>query len=219
MAKLSPHYRDDQVDGLPEDVKGYLDKHFLRGLPNLQATNPKLLVVFSGANAVGKSVLSQRIGQELTGLVLENDQVKCHLLAYLPNLDRDNLNALTWKYTMNLYAQLAEVTANGLVVRDGLIDWYYDRVLPVFERQGYPLFIISYDIPLDKRIKLIKRRGDTATTDAARLIKILEDHDVHTGRFRQQFTPDITLDETNLFDHERVIAALKAKLASLKSGA
>jgi predicted kinase len=65
--------------------------------------HPKLLIVFSGGNAVGKSSLAQKIQTELRGVLLENDVIKLHLLTFNPTLDREQLQLLTWKYTMDVY--------------------------------------------------------------------------------------------------------------------
>jgi len=212
MQKLSPRYRHDEAEGLPDDIRQYLDRHFLKTLDNLDVPHPKLLVVFSGGNAVGKSTLAQHIKQELKALVLENDGMKQLLKAHYPDKDRDELNKLTWQYSMELYARLDQLTSNGLVVRDGVIDWYYDRILPVFERQGYKLFIIAYDLSDKKRVELIKKRGDKATVNVDRLIMLIEDHRIHTKRFLSHHTPDFVFHDDDLFDCQPVIARLKARL-------
>ncbi|HSX08195.1 MAG TPA: AAA family ATPase [Candidatus Saccharimonadales bacterium] len=216
MEKLSPHYRNDNADDLPADIKAYLDKHFLQQLENLQVQNPKLLVVFSAANGVGKSSLAQRLKRDLKALVLENDQVKTCLLAYNPDLGRDELNRLTWQYTMNLYARLPAVTPNGLVVRDGVIDWYYDRILPVFGKQGYPIFTVAFDVSEEKRIELLTKRGDKQTVGVPRLMKLFEDHAVHINRFRASHALDAVLTDDNLFDYDGVVAAIRRRLQELQ---
>lgn len=145
MPKLSPTYREDDVDSLPNDVRAYLDQHYLPTLENTTKQNPKLLVVFAGGNAVGKSTLAKRISQELNGVILENDAIKKWLLRYNPDINQDDLDTFTWKYAMNLYGRLDSITQNGLIIRDGIIHWYFDRILPIFEAQGYPVFIISME--------------------------------------------------------------------------
>jgi hypothetical protein len=215
MKKLSPAYRHDSYEGLPVDVKMYLDEHFLSTLKNRTALNPKLLVVFSGGNAVGKSTLSQKIASELHGVVIENDAVKVHLLNFRPDIDRDELQLLTWRYTMDLYTRIGKEIENGLIVRDGVIDWYYDRILPLFEEQGYSLFIIGYNLSEQKNIELIRSRGDKQTVSAERLITQLNDHAIHQRRFRAVYQPDILLDDTNIFDHHLVIDMLRRKLEYL----
>ena len=211
MQKHPPRYRTDTVDGLPADIKAYLDERFLATLPHLDVPHAKLLVVFSGGNAMGKSTLSAKIGQELQALVLENDRIKKCLLELRPEQNREERNVLTWRYSMDLYARLGSITPNGLVVRDGLIDWYYDRILPVFDKQGYKLFIIGYDISREKREALVRKRGDTATVSADLLVSLMDEQDEHIRRFRQHYTPDILLTDDNLFDHERVINAIRVQ--------
>ena len=215
MKKLSPAYRDDSYEGLSLDVKMYLDKHFLNKLKNRTVINPKLLVVFSGGNAVGKSTLSQKIASELLGVIIENDAVKAQLLNLKPNIDHDTLQLLTWQYTMNLYMRIGKEIKNGLIVRDGVIDWYYDRILPLFEKQGYTLFIIGYSLSKQKNIELIQSRGDKQTVSTERLITLLEDHAIHQRRFREIYQPDIVLNDTTVFDHQLVINTLRQKLESL----
>src|SRR5258708_6734275 len=130
MQKPSPNYRSDEHEALPEEIKKYLDQHFLNKLDNLKTPNPRVLVVFSGGNALGKSTLSNKIKQECKALVLENDMIKASLFKLKPNISREELNTLTWKYSMDLYSRLNGLTPNGLIVRDAVIDWYFDRILP-----------------------------------------------------------------------------------------
>jgi predicted kinase len=216
MVTLSQNYRNDDVAELPADVKDYLDKHFLSGLDNLEASNPKLAVFFSGGNAVGKSHLSNAIQQKLDAIVLENDAIKECLMAGYPQLDRGGRNARTWQYSMDLYARLGELTNNGLVVRDGVIDWYFDRILPVFQHAGYQIFVIGYDVSKEKRIQLIQQRGDKQTISTDRLVSLIEEQDQHIARFRAQYTPDVILTDDNMFDYEPVIAKLRQRLTAAK---
>lgn len=216
MNKLSPAYRNDSASGLSPYLQSYLDEEYLQQVPRLLIPNPKILVVFSAGNAMGKSALAQKISHELRGLVLENDGVKRALLKKMPSIDNDQLNLLTWQYTMGLYARLGSLTPNGLIVRDGVIDWYFDRILPIFKKQGYQLFIIAYDLSLQKRIDLIEHRGNTATTSAQRLITIIKDHETHMARFRAQYTPNITLTDDTIFDHDTVIEKLKVSILAAK---
>ena len=214
MSRISPAYREDTYEGLPADVKQYLDEHFLVNVPNLEAENPKLLVVFSGGNAVGKSSLSRKIARELHGVVLENDAIKLHILELMPTIDREKLQLLTWQYTMNLYERCSDIK-NGLIIRDGVIDWYYDRILPIFKKQGYEVFIIGYDLSKEKLIQLINSRGDKPTVSAKRLISQLDDHEIHQKRFRAIYKPDILLKDENVFNHDMVIDAIHSKIKKL----
>ena len=214
MSRISPAYREDNYEGLPVTVKQYLDGHFLVNVPNLEAENPKLLIVFSGGNAVGKSSLSQKIARELHGVVLENDAIKLHILELMPNIDREKLQLLTWQYTMNLYERCSDIK-NGLIIRDGVIDWYYDRILPIFKKQGYEVFIIGYDLSKEKLIQLINSRGDKPTVSAKQLISQLDDHEIHQKRFRAIYKPDILLKDENVFNHDMVIDAIHSKIKKL----
>lgn len=217
MKKLSQHYRSDSVVGIDPGIRKYLDAEFIPTLKNLDIVNPKILVVFSGGNATGKSVLSQRIVRELHGVVIENDAIKRAILRKLPNINRqDELNPLTWRYSMNLYSRLPELTTNGLIVRDGVIDWYFDRILPTFEEAGYKIFVVQYEISKEKSVELINNRGDTPTVTAEHLLLQLEDHAIHQKRFRSQYKADVILDESHVFDHDQVIEKLKNVIADLK---
>lgn len=209
------HYRNDDPNALPPGLQSSLDTHYLKNLPNLTTPNPRLLIVFSGGSAVGKSTLSKKIGQELHGLVLENDGIKEQLAALKPTASREQLNAWTWQYSMNLYGRLSEVTPNGLIVRDGVIDWYYDRILPVFEAQKYPVFIIGFDVSREKRVSLIHERGHKATITTERLVSLIEEQNVHIERFRSHHTPDLILTDANLFEHDQVIAHIRQQLQML----
>jgi hypothetical protein len=212
MKRFSKHYRNDASIGVDKKAKDYLDEHYLANLKNLNYTNSKMLVVFSGGNAVGKSSISHKIEDELNGLVLENDAIKCTLLKFNPEYSMDDLNRTTWQYTLDLYKRLDEVSPNRLIIRDGVIDWYFDRILPIFEKVGYPLFIIGFDVSRNKAIELIHKRGDTLTVSEERFYELLDEHEIHTRRFRKVYTPDLTLADNSLFDYELVLNKLKNKM-------
>ncbi len=212
MKRLSPNYRVDAVIPISEELKNYLDTNYFFNLKNVEQKNSKLLIVFSGGNAMGKSHLSQAISEKFGALVIENDGIKRALLQFNAKFSRTELNLLTWQYTLNLYSRLDTLTTNGLIVRDGLIDWYYDRILPIFERAGYPVYVIGYDISESKARELILRRGDTPTTTQQRLLSLLVDHSIHNKRFRNKYSVDILLNDNNLFDHDSVVSILRQRL-------
>jgi predicted kinase len=216
MAKLSPAYREDSSDILPPEIKEYLNQHYLKSLANLNSVQPKLAVLFSGGNSVGKSTIAARISKDLKGLILENDAIKVNLMKFSPTLSRDELSVLTWNYSIDLYKRIDQLSPNGLLVRDGVIDWYYDRILPIFLEHNYPIFIVAFDLSEEKQLQLIKERGDKPTVTSDRLITILKDHAIHTKRFRSVHTPDITLNDSNVFDHDAVINKLRQRLLQLK---
>lgn len=164
---------------------------------------------------MGKSTLAQRIKHDLQALVLENDAIKLQLLHRNSTLTRDEQSVLTWQYSMDLYARLSTLTPNGLVVRDGVIDWYYDRILPVFLQQGYKLFVVAFDVSKEKRIALIRQRGDKRTIPVERFMQLMVDHDIHVARFRAAYQPDVTLNDSNLFEYDTVIAQLRVRLQQL----
>lgn len=215
MQQLSQNYRNDGTEGLEPEVKQYLDETYLHHLKNLEQPNPKLLVVFSGGNAVGKTTLAQKIGDKFGGLIIENDAMKRQLLQAYPGLERIPLNQLIWRYTMDLYKRLDDVTPNGLIIRDGIIDWYFDRILPIFEKAGYSLFIIGFTVSQKKAIELIRKRGDTPTVKEERFYQLLDDHAIHIRRFRELYTPDVELTDADLFDHDQVLAKLAKRLETL----
>ncbi len=184
MEKISPRYRNDSSEGLDPKIRNYLDREYFANLEHVNEQNPKVLVVFAGGNAVGKSTLSDRLSNEFHGLRIENDGVKRAILKERPELAMtDELHQTTWRYTMDLYQRLQTITRNGLVIRDGIITWYYDRILPIFEQQGYKLFVIGYDLSEEKMRELIKNRGDTETSTEKRFLELIEDQKIHLARF------------------------------------
>lgn len=216
MNAISPLYRNDPEDGLDQKTKEYLDKHFFHQLPHVDVVNPKVLVVFAGGNAVGKSTLSERLSNELHGLRIENDGIKRTLLQERPELAHtDELHQITWQYTMDLYKRLHTMTTNGLVIRDGIITWYYDRILPIFEQQGYSVFTVGYDLSEARIRELIKNRGDTDTSTEQRFYDLIPDQKIHLKRFFEHYTADIMLTDKTVFDHDSVIVALKEKMRSI----
>ena len=218
MHKLSQNYRNDPSDPLPLKFRVEIDKVYIPTLKNLSVENPKILVVYSGGNAVGKSSLSTRIGNELGGLVLENDAIKRTIIKVFPGMDSsDELNPLTWRYSMELYGRLNDLTLNGLVVRDGIIDWYYDRILPIFENMGYKIFVVQFDISTDKAIEAIMKRGDLPTVKVETLLKQLDDHKIHQSRFRSRYNADVVLSEDNLFNHTAVIEKLREQISVFRA--
>lgn len=220
MKKLSEHYRNDDLIAIDPELSRYLDSEYVPTLENLNVENPKILVVFSGGNATGKSALASRIAEALHAVVIENDAIKRAIIRKMPDIDKVNeLNPLTWSYSMDLYSRLPKLTTNGLIIRDGVIDWYYDRILPIFEKAGYKIFVVQYDVGKEKSLELIRKRGDTPTATAERLSLLVKDHAIHQERFRSEHTANVVLDESHVFDHDKVIEQLKAFIEAARSGA
>ncbi len=215
MSQISPTYKNDKPGGVPPKLKEYLDVNYFANLQNIELSNPKLLVVFSGGNAVGKSTLSKKISKKFGGIVLENDEIKDCIVKFNPNYTRDERNKLTWQYSTDLYARLSDLTNNGLIIRDGVIDWYYDRILPMFKAEGYEIFIIGLDLSDKKPIELIKSRGDKPTVSADRLIELIPEHDYHKEIFRKSYTPDVILNDDNFNDDNIVLSKLGNVFANL----
>lgn len=211
----SKFYKDDGQIHIPADMRQYLDEHFIPQLHNLSASNPKLLVVFSGGNAMGKSTISARLAQDLQAIVLSNDDLRHMIEQQWPNTPRVETNRYMWQYMFELYGRLNTITPNGLVVRDGVIDWYHDKILPLFEQQGYEIFIIAFDVPRAKRVELIEARGDTEVAKVSGLLAMIDDHLVYEKKFRSLYTPDVTLTSDNLFDHNYVVQAVQNRLDQL----
>jgi len=216
MMKLSQNYLQDSEDNLPLEIQKEIDNQYFVRLAKLNIVHPKILVVFSGGNAVGKSTLAAKIQTELNGLVLENDEIKAVIKNLYPKLSQKELNLTTWQYCMGLYKRLPEITSNGLVVRDGIIDWYYDRILPIFESQNYELFIVGFDVSKKLNTQLLVERGDKETVTIERLLGRMDEHKIHIERFRSLYQVDVLLSEENLFNHDLVISKLKSKLKSLE---
>lgn len=214
MKKISDRYRTDELKGLPADLKDLLDEKYWLNLPHREVANPKVLVVFSGRNGVGKSTLAKRIASELKGLVIENDAIKRILLKERPALSHRERGLITWEYTMQLYSEITSKTANGLIVRDAVIDWYFDRIIPLFTAQGYRVFVVAFDISEAKNRELITNRGDLETVSAELLLNQIKEHEVHIKRFRASYRPNITLADENIFDHDHVIVELRKSIAS-----
>lgn len=211
----SKFYKDDGHINIPNDVRNYLDEHVLSGVPNLQNPNPKLLVVFSGGNAMGKTTISTRLAKDLRALVLNNDRTRHLIATKWPDMPHDEVNRYMWQYMLELYQNLDSLTPNGLVVRDGVIDWYYDKLFPIFSERGYKIFIIAFDLSRQKRIDLVKQRGDTHVANVDSLLEMVDDLIVYERRFRAVHAPDITLTDANLFDHDRVVRAVQERLDQL----
>lgn len=210
MNKISPAYRTDPFEPADPVLRDFLDENYLKKLPYFShASEKRVMIAFAGGSAVGKSTLAQAIGAEFKGLVIESDGIKRVLATYEPQIPQDDMNTITWNYTLELYGRLPDLTENGFVVRDGMVHWYYDRLFPVFERAGYKTIVIQFDISREKNEALIARRGDTPTATAARLLQLLDDHEIHIRRFLESYTPDIVIGENELFDAKPVIDKLR----------
>lgn len=119
---------------------------------------------------------------------------------------------------MDVYSRLGTVTQNGLVVRDGIITWYYDRILPVFIEQGYELFVVGYDLSEEKSRELIEQRGDTSTTTVQQLLAQRENQRIHLARFPEEYEADGLLNNETVFNHGAVIGAIRSRVSKIKGG-
>lgn len=196
------------------EVASYLDANYLHKVPHLNVVHSKLLVIFSGGNGVGKSSLSARIQADLNAFVIENDAIRAMLLKHEPELNKDRmmLGKLLWEYTQDLYPRLGSVTTNGLVVRDAVIDWHFDKILPIFEQNGYKLFIIRFELSRERRLEILRNRGGKDWISLEVLEGMFDKHEEHSKRFLSAYTPDIIITDETVFDYDRVVDALRKRI-------
>lgn len=194
----------------------YLQKNYFEKLPHLAVKNPKIVVIFSGGNAVGKSTLAARIRDELQALVIENDALRTLVLKYEPLLvhNREMLGNAMWRYTQDLYPRLPMLTENGLIVRDGVIDWSFEKILPLFEAAGYELFIVRFELSEAKRRELLRNRGGKVWISAEKLEELFPIHERNAERFLKSYTPDVILNDETIFNYDPIIQALREKINS-----
>ena len=192
------------------ELREYLDKEFFEKLDNINEKNPKILVVFAGGNAVGKSTLSAKIVKEFQGLRLNNDDIRRAIVRKFPELARtQRVNQLLWQYSMDMYDRLESMTSNGLIIRDAIITGSYEKVLPKFEARRYRLFVVGYNLSDEKIQQLIIDRGDVDITTVPRMLSQMEFHKQNRQRFFREYDADIMLDDESVFEHDRVIDALR----------
>lgn len=201
------------------ELREYLDKEYFRKLDNLDVENPKLLVVFAGGNAVGKSTLAEKISRELGGLRLENDAMRRAIMRkqreamWSPELGRP-----LWNYTMGLFARLETLTLNGLIVRDSVVTGSYEKVLPWFLARGYELFVVGYDLSDAKMRELIAARGDTEIITVDGLLNLMEANRKNRERFFAEYDANIMLTDETVFEYDVVVEAIREKLRKMEEG-
>lgn len=200
-------------------VAAYLDRVIFNELPFREQHNPKVVVLFSGGNGVGKSTLARYLQHEFKALVIENDAIRTVLLDYEPGLinDRERLGNVMWNYTTDLYPSLASRTPNGLVVRDAVVDWSFEKIIPMFQQAGYELFIVRFELSREKRIELLQARGGKQWISLENFIEMMDLHDMHAARFLSQYTPDVVLTDETVFQYQNVAKALTKKLQSINT--
>jgi len=178
-----------------------------------------VVVLFSGGNGVGKSTLARYLQQEFKALVIENDAIRTALLDYEPELinDRECLGNVMWNYTTDLYPSLASRTPNCLVVRDAVVDWSFEKIIPMFQKAGYKLFIVRFELSREKRIELLKARGGKQWISLENFIEMMDLHDMHEARFLSQYTPGVVLTDETVFQYQNVAKVLTKKLQSINT--
>ena len=77
-------------------------------------------------------------------------------------------------------------------------------------------FALAFDIPREKRVELVKARGDTEVAKVSGLLAMLDDHLVYEQKFRALHNPDLVITADNLYDHDRVVRAVQERLEQLQ---
>lgn len=202
--------RNISGEAIDPELRDYLDKEFFEKLDNINVVNPKVLVVFAGGNAVGKSTLSAKIAKELRGLRFNNDDIRRAIVRKFPELAHtQRVNELLWQYSVDMHNRLESMTSNGLIIRDAIITGSYEKILPKFEARGYRLFVIGYNLSDEKLRQLIIDRGDTDIVTVQNMLNQLEFHKQNRQRFFREYHADIMLDDESVFEHDRVVDSLR----------
>jgi len=198
MEKVENYYEDSD-DGLSQDIIDSLDESYWETLDHIDCENQKkVLICFSGASGVGKSSLAEVLSAELSAIRIENDGIK-EVLLELYNLESvdEEYRRYVWQYSMHLYRSIDKRTPNGVIVRDGMIDYYHDQIFPIFEEKGYQIIIIGFDLSHDFIESKIKERGDKEWVSAEKLVEILPMQIEMIAKFREMHEPNYLVTEEN----------------------
>lgn len=79
-----------------QDILNKIFSFHIERLKNLEETNPKILILFSGTTGSGKSFLAKKIEEEFKGIRVNNDDVRNIIRdkirpEELKNLDSQNI--------------------------------------------------------------------------------------------------------------------------------
>lgn len=170
-----------------------IDRLYRPTLQNLNVSNPKALILFSGPPSSGKSTVAKVVAKRFKAIRLENDAIRLLATELFPELTLQQKTDLCHAYMNMLWPELIDTVPNGLFVIDSSIDRQYKQVFNTAKRNGLKTILFAMQIPEELHKKWIVNVGDVPYASSelrlANMATMREDQ----ARFLEHHTPDMFL--------------------------
>lgn len=137
---------------------GKIFEEHLNTLSNLDKSNPKLIIMFSGTPGMGKTFLAKKLENQFQGLRISSDEVRS---IFKTEKIKDKDSKLLNDYLLWLAKRLTDISPNHLIILDRSIDRTGDMYYKFAKDFGYDVFLIRLDVDRDEVVKRIKERGSS----------------------------------------------------------
>ena len=129
-----------------------INRRYVKQLKNLDKSNKKLLICFSGIPGSGKTYIAKILEERYSGVRIRSDDIR-EIIRDL-EIEEEKTNDMTYNY-LNWFFKNYKFQ-NKLIILDKGIDRGYNEIFSLFERNGYEIFTIRLEVPrkiYERRIK------------------------------------------------------------------
>ncbi|MFI5342689.1 MAG: dual specificity protein phosphatase family protein [Chlamydiales bacterium] len=137
---------------------GKIFEEHLQIIKNLDKSNPKLIIMFSGTPGMGKTFLAKKLEEQFHGLRISSDEVRS-IFNMKKIKDKGKDQKLLNDYLLWSVKRLNNLSPNHLIILDRSIDRTGDMYYQFAKNFGYDVFLIRLKVDRDVVEKRIKERG------------------------------------------------------------
>lgn len=146
-----------QVDS-GKTFNGKIFEKHLKTIENLDKSNPKLIIMFSGTPGMGKTFLAKKLEEQFGGLRISSDEVRSIFKAEQIK-DKGKGEKLLNDYLLWSVKRLTNLSPNHLIILDRSIDRTGEMYYQFAKNFGYDVFLIRLNVDRDVVEKRIHERG------------------------------------------------------------
>lgn len=170
-----------------------IDERYRPTLQNLNVSNPRVMILFSGPPDSGKSTVAKAVAERFKTIRLENDAIRIIATELFPEFSLQQKTDLCHAYMNKLWPELIETVPNGLLVIDASIDRQYEEIFKFTEKHNFKTILFAMQIPEAIHKKWLASTGDTPYASTKLRLAKMQKFRKDQERFLMHHNPDMFL--------------------------
>ncbi|MBP7837464.1 AAA family ATPase [Candidatus Saccharibacteria bacterium] len=170
-----------------------IDERYRATLQNLNVSNPRVMILFSGPPGSGKSTVAKAVTERFKAVRLENDVVRIIATELSPEWSLQQKADLCCAYMEKLRSKLISTVPNGLLVVDASIDRQYQEIFNFTKQNSFKTILLAMQIPEAMHREWITNAGNMPYASLEHRLATMRTRRQEQDRFLKHHNPDMVL--------------------------